>query len=364
MRDRRPAIPFSVRTRIEEETFGVCAVSTCFKPSTQRHHIDGNNKNNDPNNIIYICGSCHDLCHYRGELVEDDFHRYKKYLNEFTPDRKYSLEEIVARMKMYYEQGNFLILRDAVNILFKFHDNKKIGKKIIAWLYKLLSEINIQTGNLSFVSDLITKSRDEYLYLNDFDNVIHANGLFAVHFIKNNDYDSAKYFLGMARKQSKDKLSERQRNIRLGWINNVLSDISIKSNKLEKAKFYAEESIKFYERVLDDIGPREKADMFFQTAKVFVAKGDQSYLIDAERFLDKSEELLRKSGWEQSIIKWHIIQFDRYKKLNELEEAKKYLYLAWNLNKNSTGLPKTMELLHLVKENRHLCLEEIISDLY
>jgi hypothetical protein len=364
MGTKRPNIPAHVRISIEEEALGFCAIPTCFKPPTQRHHIDGNKENNDPKNIIYICGSCHDLFHYRNEYLESDFHLYKQHLTDFTPGKKNSLEEIIATIDCYYEKGNFPILRDAVNILLKFHNKRMLDKTITAHLYKLIAEINIQTDRYWLVADPLTKARSIYHDLRDFDGLAHVNGLLAVSFIKYQDYETARHFLGIAKKQSEDKLSRIQGGVKLGWINSVLSDIAIKTNQQQNAYYHAEESLKFYEIAYDELCLREKADMHFQTAKVLVASDNRSQLIRAERFLDESKELLYESGWNAAIVNWHIAQFQRLRKLEEIEEAKKYLYLAWEYNKCCSMPPKTAELLRLIKRNLNFCCEQIVSDLY
>ena len=45
------------KTSISEDTCIVCGES--MKNTLDRHHIDGNRKNNDPSNLVTICASCH-----------------------------------------------------------------------------------------------------------------------------------------------------------------------------------------------------------------------------------------------------------------------------------------------------------------
>lgn len=39
----------------------------CGKKATDIHHIDGNSKNNDPENLVKLCRSCHIKKHPRGK---------------------------------------------------------------------------------------------------------------------------------------------------------------------------------------------------------------------------------------------------------------------------------------------------------
>lgn len=56
---KRVKIPYKDSDELLVLCKHLCCI--CEKPLVQIHHIDGNPSNNDPNNLIPLCGTCHNL---------------------------------------------------------------------------------------------------------------------------------------------------------------------------------------------------------------------------------------------------------------------------------------------------------------
>ncbi|MEQ4488554.1 MAG: HNH endonuclease [Dehalococcoides mccartyi] len=57
---RREPVPNKIRKRVLERARNHCENHDCnYNGMTEIHHIDGNNSNNDPRNLIALCRNCH-----------------------------------------------------------------------------------------------------------------------------------------------------------------------------------------------------------------------------------------------------------------------------------------------------------------
>lgn len=73
----------SLLLKWKEECVGdLCVVCGESMPNTlDTHHLDGNKKNNDPNNLAWLCGSCHrifDKAKSSKEVLQDFKKRHRR----------------------------------------------------------------------------------------------------------------------------------------------------------------------------------------------------------------------------------------------------------------------------------------------
>jgi len=85
----------------------------CERPLVKIHHIDGDPSNNDPDNIIPLCGGCHDLVVAKVDsarrYTERQLIMYRvRHINKYSifpqPDIVKELEELnqrVEKMEVY-----------------------------------------------------------------------------------------------------------------------------------------------------------------------------------------------------------------------------------------------------------------------
>jgi hypothetical protein len=59
----RPHIPMAVERKVRAEAGHRCGIAHCGDIIVEIHHIDGNRENNDPQNLIPLCGSHHARAH-------------------------------------------------------------------------------------------------------------------------------------------------------------------------------------------------------------------------------------------------------------------------------------------------------------
>jgi hypothetical protein len=79
----RPHVPADVERQVKVEAGHRCAVTHCQDAFFQIHHIDGNRENNDPANLIPLCGTHHARAHQaKGQtrISPEDLRLYKKGL--------------------------------------------------------------------------------------------------------------------------------------------------------------------------------------------------------------------------------------------------------------------------------------------
>lgn len=79
----RPHVPADVERQVKVEAGHRCAVTHCQDPFIQLHHIDGNRENNDPANLIPLCGTHHARAHQTSgqtRISPEDLRHYKKRL--------------------------------------------------------------------------------------------------------------------------------------------------------------------------------------------------------------------------------------------------------------------------------------------
>ncbi|MEO5368666.1 MAG: HNH endonuclease [Magnetococcus sp. DMHC-1] len=358
----RKKLPIFIRRKTEKESFGFCSLPKCFNVGSQIHHIDGTNSNDDPNNLIHLCGHCHDSFTYKRTLTRDDFIDAKNKLEEFTPDRSHSLYEIMDFLFLLYNEGRFGELEKAVCVLLKFNERiRGLGPNILAVLFEYLSESDIQTEEKCSTIHIALQARNLFLSRKDYSKSIHVDGLIALQFSSFNDYEAAEFFLKRSQRDSQ-ALSDDVKFVNLGWTNNLLSDISLKKRDFFCARKYADSSFKYYHRVTGLLNVREQADMAMQTAKIIIDQGMRSNLPEAENLLNSCKNMIDKSGWTTKKIRWLTLNFFRFIISNDLREAKEALTLAWIINKKNGG-PKTVSLLKIVTDYPDLCPKEIIADL-
>lgn len=62
MGKKREPIPSDIKSKCKNEVFHICPVCSAAKNSLglEIHHIDQDRKNNAENNLIALCGSCHE----------------------------------------------------------------------------------------------------------------------------------------------------------------------------------------------------------------------------------------------------------------------------------------------------------------
>ncbi|HUG00626.1 MAG TPA: HNH endonuclease signature motif containing protein [Longimicrobiales bacterium] len=74
---RRSSVPKAARESAEKAFKGRCAL--CEAEAQQIHHIDGDNANNDPLNLLPVCGTCHTRQHGPDAIEPDRLAFYREH---------------------------------------------------------------------------------------------------------------------------------------------------------------------------------------------------------------------------------------------------------------------------------------------
>ncbi len=79
----RPSIPAEAQQEVRVEAGHRCGISLCTEIVYQIHHIDGNRENNDPRNLIPLCGGHHYRAHLPSgsmKITREELRAYKDRL--------------------------------------------------------------------------------------------------------------------------------------------------------------------------------------------------------------------------------------------------------------------------------------------
>ena len=123
--ESRPRVPADVARRVKVEAGHRCGITHCRDPIFQLHHIDENRGNNDPANLIPLCGTHHALAHAQsgapGRITSSDLRHYKQRLAEIAGSS--TLPGFVRSE----EARRVSVFTQAIRELFTWHDGESIS---------------------------------------------------------------------------------------------------------------------------------------------------------------------------------------------------------------------------------------------
>jgi tetratricopeptide (TPR) repeat protein len=366
------AIPRSCRENAFIESLFVCGNPECFHSDPlQVHHINGRNTDDRPDNLIVLCGRCHTRCHYgplETRLSQDNCIKFKKYLSVFVPNRYFFLDEILRKIDLYYEYGDFYLIKNIIFILFKAisrDDKLRQNLWLIGWLNELLAEVYVQQGFFGNVSKHIFNSIEIFREFDDHDRLSHCQGLIAISMTDNRNYRAAQEFLSEAIQKFTNRIDDYgERNRRIGWLFNLQAYNYREYGDIYQALLCNEKAIDYYTKSYNILNKREEADFFFELAKILISENTKLSLTKADTLLDASLELINNSHWVSKKASYYINKFKLYLDLMELEEAKKCFSKAWEVVDKNILIHKERDLLKLVIEYPAYCPNEIKERLY
>jgi hypothetical protein len=112
----RPRIPNAIKRVIKVEAKHSCIVCR-ERVSLQLHHIDGNRENNDPSNIVCLCGNCHGM-EQDGKITAADLREYKKRANQQDEE----VNKLKAALDHILGVEKITVSEDFVQLKLKYHN--------------------------------------------------------------------------------------------------------------------------------------------------------------------------------------------------------------------------------------------------
>ncbi len=357
----RTWIPQRIRNQVLDESFWGCAVPTCEAELIQIHHINEDPTENEPANLLPLCGYHHDMA-TRGTISIKDCYSLKANLRKLNRTNRIDESFFIAqknRLAKYVTFGRFNEVLDLVTFIERACKHHTVIPPIdvTAFLHAQCVEAAVQTGVIreaivrADIVHAIYKEQEDFLQQAEF------SGMLGITHKIRKQYKSAEalYLRGLSDLKRIDNAESKFR--KAGWLYVLLAILYVEKKEIRKAEkmiFLAEKS---YSKVTA-LHVGERAELRSRTAQVFLA--GQRYSM-AETILLETDDYIKQNRWPSYRVSTNKIWTQLLISSGALDEAASRFSAAWI---NAAGVDHHRRgLLEVALTQPAVCTEPILEEL-